>query len=72
MDVIREHLMYKNTPLDICMKNIQPQEQYEIVRILLESDVENVKICTHESTNEYINMLLKKLHVVLIHLRYLI
>jgi hypothetical protein len=63
MDVIREHLMYKNSPLQICMAKIPPQEQYEVIRILFESKTENVSICTHDSTNVYINILLKKMKV---------
>ena len=63
MDIIREHLMYKNAPLNVCMANITPQEQYEVIRILLESKTENVTICKHGSTNKYIDILLTKLHV---------
>ena len=63
MEIIREHLMYKNTLLNICMAKISPQEQYEVVRILLESKTKNVSICTHESTNSYIDTLLKKLNI---------
>lgn len=62
MDVIREHLMYKNTPLTICMAKLTPQEQYECIRVLLESKTP-VSICTHEATNECINLILKKLEV---------
>lgn len=62
MDVIREHLIYKNDPLTICMAKLTPQEQYECIRILLESKTP-VKICTHESTNECITKLLKELPV---------
>ena len=62
MEQIREHLMYKNTPLLICMAKLTPQEQYECVRILLESKTP-VKICTHEAVNEYITEVLKTLPV---------
>ena len=63
MEIIREHLMYKNTSLNICMAKISPQEQYEVIRILLESKSKNVSICTHEATNAYIDTLLKKLNI---------
>lgn len=63
MDVIREHLVYKNVPLTICMKNLKPIEQYEVIRLLLASKAKNIKICTHESTNDYITKLLKELPV---------
>ena len=65
MDVIREHLMYKNSPLTICMSNITPQEQYEIIRIILESKTEKIMICKHNSTNKYIDVLLNKLNITL-------
>lgn len=63
MDVIREHLMYKNTPLTICMSTIKSQEQYEIIRIILESKTEKITICKHNSTNKHIDMLIDKLGV---------
>jgi len=62
MDVIREHLMYKNSALNICMATITPQEQYEIIRILHESKAE-VSICSHNATNKYIDVLLKKMNI---------
>ena len=65
MDVIREHLMYKNHPLQICMKELTSQEQYEFVRIVLESKTETIFVCKHGSTNLYIDMLLEKLTVQL-------
>jgi hypothetical protein len=45
------------------MRSISPQEQYEVIRIILESKSENITVCKHESTNEYINILLKKLNI---------
>lgn len=47
----------------ICMAKIPPQEQYEVVRILLESKTDKVSFCTHDSTNAYIDIILKKLNV---------
>jgi hypothetical protein len=63
MEVIREHLIYKDVPITICMKDLKPIEQYEVIRILLATRTKGVKICTHEATNEYITELLKKLQV---------
>lgn len=63
MELIREHLMYKDVPITICMKSLKPIEQYEVIRILLATRTRQVKICTHESVNEYITELLKKLPV---------
>jgi hypothetical protein len=58
--------MYKNSPLTICMASISPQEQYEIIRIILESKTEQITICKHTSTNKYIDVLLEKVNVKLI------
>jgi hypothetical protein len=66
MELIREHLIYKNVPIKICMKDLKPIEQYEVVRLILASNSNNVSICTHESTNSYIDNLLKKLPVTFI------
>ena len=60
MDVIREHLMYKNDALEVCMKPLSSQEQYEFIRIVLESKTEKISVCKHGSTNLYIDILLKK------------
>jgi hypothetical protein len=45
------------------MSNLSPQEHYELIRILLESHLENVTICKHNSTNKYVDILLLKLGV---------
>jgi len=63
MDIIREHLMYKNIPLHICMGSITPQEQYEVIRIILESKTTEITVCKHNSTNSYIDTLLSKLSI---------
>lgn len=63
MDLIREHLIYKDVPITICMGQLKPVEQYEIIRCLLATRTNDVCICTHEATNDYINELLKKLPV---------
>ncbi len=58
--------MYKDIPITICMKDLKPIEQYEVIRILLATRTKEVKICTHESVNDYITALLKKLPVQLV------
>lgn len=63
MDLIREHLIYKDVPVTICMKDFKPVEQYEIIRCLLATRTKDVSICTHESVNEFIEKLLKDLPV---------
>ena len=63
MEIIKEHLIYKDVPITICMKNLKPLEQYEVIRILLATRTKDVSICTHESTNTYIDKLLQKLPI---------
>ena len=63
MDLIREHLMYKNTDLNICMKNLTPQEHYEVIRIILGSQNKNIFICRHNVTNKYVNTILDKMNI---------
>jgi hypothetical protein len=63
MESIREQLVYKNVPVHICMKNLKPVEHYEVIRLILATRTENVFICTHECTNEYIDSVLKKLPI---------
>lgn len=63
MDLIREHLIYKDVPLRICMKELKPTEHYEVVRFLLATRTKDVHICTHESTNDMITTLLKTLPI---------
>ena len=63
MESIREQLVYKNVPVHICMKNLKPVEHYEVIRLILATRTENVFICTHECTNEYIDSALKKLPI---------
>ena len=58
MDLIREHLMYKDVPLHICFKSLKPQEQYECIRLLLVTRTKDVTICKHKSTNKHIDALL--------------
>lgn len=62
MDEIRQHLTYRNTPLTICMAKLTSQEQYEVIRILLESKTP-VKICTHEAISVYMTQVLAELPI---------
>jgi hypothetical protein len=62
MDLIREHLIYKDVPLTICMKTLKQQEQYEVIRLLLATR-KNVTICLHGLTNVYVLKLLDELKV---------
>lgn len=67
MDLIREHLIYKDVPLEICMGKLKPQEQYEVIRLLMTSKcLDRVKVCSHGKTNKYVDMLLNELDVKII------
>lgn len=63
MDVIREHLIYKEVPLTICMAKLTQQERYEVIRLLVATRTKDVTICTHEATNDYITSILKKMDI---------
>ena len=63
MDVIREHLMYKNVPLEITMKTLKVQEQYEIIRLLLATRTKDVVIKIDASVNKYVLNLIAKIGV---------
>jgi hypothetical protein len=62
MDLIREHLIYKDVPITICMKTLKQQEQYEVIRLLLATR-KDVKICLHGLTNIYFQKILDELRI---------
>jgi hypothetical protein len=62
MDLIREHLIYKDVPLTICMQNLKQQEQYEVIRLLLATR-KDIKVCLHGLTNIYVQQLLDELEI---------
>jgi len=66
MDLIREHLIYSNVSITICLGTLKPQEQYECIRLLLATRTKDVKVCNHGSTNKYIDKLLTQVNVELI------
>uniref|UniRef100_A0A6C0CHW1 Uncharacterized protein n=1 Tax=viral metagenome TaxID=1070528 RepID=A0A6C0CHW1_9ZZZZ len=65
MDLIREHLIYKDVPITIEIDKLKTQEQYEVIRLLLASrnkkDV--VSVVTSPTTNKYIKSLLHDLKI---------
>jgi hypothetical protein len=63
MDIIREHLMYKNVPIEISMKTLKVQEQYEVIRLLLATRTKDVVVKVNNSVNKYILNLLDKIGV---------
>lgn len=63
METIRERIQYKDNRVDICFKNLNRRQQYECIRLLLANRTQNVYICKHDSTNEYINKLLSELKI---------
>ena len=63
MDLIREHLIYKNVPLDIQIDALKTQEQYEVIRLLLACRKEDVCVLVSDKSNRYILDLLKELKI---------
>lgn len=63
MDVIRENLMYKNNFLEIHMKTLKTQEQYEVIRLLLATRTKDVVVKIDDSVNKYVRNLLEKIGV---------
>lgn len=63
MDIIREHLMYKNNFLEIRMNTLKTQEQYEVIRLLLATRTKDVVVKIDDSVNKYVRSLLEKIGV---------
>lgn len=63
METIKNHLIYKDVPITICMGELTPTEHYEVIRFILATRTKDVSICTHEITNKYIIELLQQLPV---------
>jgi len=63
MDIIREHLMYKNNFLEIQMKTLKVPEQYEVVRLLLATRTKDVVVKVDDSVNKYVLNIMKKIGV---------
>ena len=63
MDLIREHLVYKDVPLTICMKDLRIVDQYECIRLLPATRTKDVSVCTHDSTPVQVQKLLKVIGV---------
>jgi hypothetical protein len=61
MEAIREQLVYKEGKVHICMKDLKPIEQYELIRLLIATRTKDVFICTHNSINSYITKLFEEL-----------
>ena len=64
MEVLREKLLYNTNKVYICMKDFSKQEHYEIIRLLLATRTKDVYVCTHETTNSYVDSILKDLNVI--------
>lgn len=61
MDLIREHLIYKDVPITICLKSLSSSDHYEMIRCLLATRTNNVSICCLECSNVFVQILIKKL-----------
>ena len=66
MDVIREHLQYKNSEVTICMQGLTQQERYECIRLVIATSRHDVSICKHGIQMPYIDIILKDLPVKVI------
>jgi hypothetical protein len=64
MEAIREQLVYKEGKIQICMKDLKPVEQYELIRLLVATRTKDVFICKHDSINSYISKVLGELNLV--------
>ena len=60
MDLIRESLMYKTNNLDVCMKTLTRQEQYEFLRLIMATRKDGIQICDCEC-NSYVLRVLRLL-----------
>jgi len=64
MDLIREHSLYKQVPLHVCVGDLTRQEQYEFVRLLVGLQRKDIEVCTHHgSVNQYVLQVLRALPV---------
>jgi len=63
MEIIREHLMYKDVPVEITMNTLKTQEQYEIIRLLLATRTKDVVVKIDNTVNKYVRNLLSKIDV---------
>jgi len=61
MEEVRERIIYKSTPIEICLKKLTSIEQYELVRLLAVFPEKRVHICTHDNTSPYVDTILKRL-----------
>lgn len=64
MEEVRERIVYKNTPIEICLKQLTSIEQYELLRLLAVFPNKTVQICKHNNTSRYIDDILKHLRNV--------
>jgi len=61
MDELREKIIYKNTPIEICLRTMTSIDQYELMRLLASFPEKQVKLCTHTNTTKYMDDILKHL-----------
>ena len=61
MEELRETIIYKDKPIEICMKTLTSIEQYELIRIGNAFPHKQIRICTHENTSTYVDDILKQM-----------
>jgi hypothetical protein len=65
MDELYESLLNNKRDITVCLEKITYQEQYELIRILVENP-SKFKICKHGLTSKYTEHLLSKCDYTLI------
>ena len=66
MDIIREHLIYKDIPIHICFGKLKSIEHYECIRLLLATRTKDVSVCLHGVQNTNVVRVFNKLGVLFI------
>jgi hypothetical protein len=61
MEELREKIIYKSTPIEICFNSLNSTDQYEILRLISAFPEKQVKICIHENTSSYATNVIKNL-----------
>jgi hypothetical protein len=61
MNELWERINYQADPIEICMKSLTTVEQYEVIRIALLHANKEIRLCTHDNTDMYVNDILKEI-----------
>jgi hypothetical protein len=61
MEELREKIIYRSTPIEICFNSLNSTDQYEILRLISAFPEKQIKICVHENTSSYATNIMKNL-----------